>query len=115
MLDVEAMRAAAAHMIGEMDFSAFRASGCTAKTATREVTEIAVLAQEDEIWFEVRGNAFLRNMVRIMVGTLVRVGGGRMDPSQVVEILESRDRTRAGQTAPARGLALVEVYYGQRR
>lgn len=115
-LDVAAMEAAAAHMIGERDFSAFRAAGCTARTATREVTEVSLIRRGDDLlWVEVRGNAFLRNMVRIMVGTLVGVGEGRFTPAQVLEIVQSCDRTRAGQTAPGRGLTLVEVFYGARR
>ena len=61
---------------------------------------------------DVRGNAFLRNMVRILVGTLVEVGLGRLEPGQVAEIVASRDRTRAGPTAPPHGLTLVEVLYG---
>jgi len=111
-LDLEAMQRAAASIVGERDFSAFRAAGCTAATAVREVTEVSVhRAERDLILFDVRGNAFLRNMVRILVGTLVEVGQGQIDPANLPEILESRERTRAGQTAPAQGLCLVEVYY----
>ena len=68
--------------------------------------------EPDRIDIEVRGNAFLRNMVRILVGTLVEVGLGRIDPAQLGEIVASLDRTRAGPTAPAHGLTLVEVLYG---
>lgn len=115
-LAAEAMRAGAAHLLGEHDFAAFRAAGCTAHTTVRRIDEIAVTAVEPDILaVDVRGNAFLRNMVRIVVGTLAEVGSGRRDPAQVSEILASRDRTRAGLTAPAHGLELVEVRYdGQR-
>lgn len=111
-LDLAAMREAAPALVGEHDFSAFRASGCTALTAIRRVTEIEISQPEPGlVIFDVRGNAFLRNMVRIMAGTLVEVGVGRLQASQLPEILASRDRTRAGQTAPACGLTLVEVFY----
>ena len=114
-LDLDAMRRAAALIVGERDFSAFRAAGCSARTAVRRVEEIAVSEMDPHrIEIDVRGNAFLRNMVRILVGTLVEVGDGRLEPVQVGEILESRDRTRAGQTAPAHGLCLVEVFYEPR-
>jgi tRNA pseudouridine38-40 synthase len=112
-LDLEAMRAGAAHLLGEHDFAAFRAAGCTANTTTRRVDTIDLgqLAGEPVLAVDVRGNAFLRNMVRILVGTLVEVAQGRRPPAQVAEILESRDRTKAGITAPAHGLELVEVRY----
>lgn len=110
-LDLDAMRAAAAPLIGEHDFSAFRAAGCTARHAVRRVTRIDVTRAGDLVCVEVAGNAFVRNMVRILAGTLVAAGEGRLTPAQVADILESRDRTRAGQTAPAQGLTLVEVLY----
>lgn len=111
-LDLAAMREAAAALIGEHDFSAFRAAGCQAATATREVTEIAVTsAGDDELHLDVRGNAFLRNMVRIITGTLVAVGEGRLAATELPEILASRQRERAGVTAPPQGLTLMQVYY----
>ncbi|MEM9489116.1 MAG: tRNA pseudouridine(38-40) synthase TruA [Myxococcota bacterium] len=116
-LDTAAMDRAARHMIGERDFSAFRAAGCTAATATRAVTAIAIRRPAPDItppgllWIDVRGNAFLRNMVRIMAGTLVAVGEGRLAADDIPTILTNRDRTRAGQTAPARGLTLMRVFY----
>jgi tRNA pseudouridine38-40 synthase len=110
-LDLEAMRAGATHLLGEHDFSAFRAAGCTARTTTRRVDRIDVTRDDDRVVVDVRGNAFLRQMVRIVVGTLVEVGSGRRDPAQVAEILASKERPRAGITAPAQGLELVEVRY----
>jgi tRNA pseudouridine38-40 synthase len=104
-LDLSAMRAGAAALIGDHDFSAFRAAGCTAKTTLRRVDAVDVVQRGDLVELEVRGNAFLRQMVRIIVGTLVD------KPGQVPEILASLDRTRAGQTAPPQGLELVEVFY----
>jgi len=111
-LDLGAMQLAAGALLGEHDFSAFRAAGCTAKTATRRVDRIDVHRPDpDRVVVDVRGNAFLRNMVRILVGTLAEVGTGARPVSQVAEILASRDRTRAGITAPPQGLTLVEVRY----
>jgi tRNA pseudouridine38-40 synthase len=111
-LDVAAMRAAAPALIGEHDFSAFRAAGCQARTATRRITDISLAEPGDgRLVFEVRGNAFLRHMVRIVVGTLVEVGDGRIAPDALPDILASRDRERAGRTAPAHGLTLVQVFY----
>ena len=110
-LDLASMRSAAAAMIGEHDFSAFRASGCGARTTTRRVTEISISEREQLVTIDVRGNAFLRNMVRIMVGTLVAVGEGRSEPGEISDIIASADRTRAGQTAPPQGLTLMSVAY----
>lgn len=112
VLDLAVMRRAAELLLGERDFSAFRASGCTARTTVRRIDEITISEPNPHrLDFDVRGNAFLRNMVRILIGTLVEVGEGRRTPVQVAEIVESKDRTRAGQTAPAHGLCLVEVLY----
>ena len=111
-LDVDAMRAAAAAFPGERDFAALRAAGCTARTTTRNIEDVALSFLEPGVLaVDVRGNAFLRNMVRILVGTLVDVGEGRLPAAQVPEILASLDRTRAGQTAPPQGLYLVSVRY----
>jgi tRNA pseudouridine38-40 synthase len=117
-LALDAMRHAAALLIGEHDFAAFRAAGCTAKHAVRRLDQIEIGEVATEPWLlavDVRGNAFLRNMVRILVGTLVEVGRGRWPASQVAEILASRDRTRAGITAPAAGLELMSVSYEGRK
>ena len=111
-LDLPAMRQAALHMPGERDFSAFRAAGCAARTAVRAVHDVRVTTLEPEvIAIDVTGNAFLRNMVRIMAGTLVAVGEGRLDADQLPDILARGERTRAGQTAPAHGLTLMQVFY----
>jgi len=117
-LDLAAMRQASESLFGEHDFAAFRAAGCTARHTMRRIDDIAIAAEASEaglIGVDVRGNAFLRNMVRIVVGTLVEVGAGRRPIEQVAEILASRDRTRAGITAPAHGLELVAVHYDGRR
>jgi tRNA pseudouridine38-40 synthase len=115
-LSIDAMAAGAAPLIGEHDFAAFRAAGCTAATTVRRIDAIELSVPDPELLaIDVRGNAFLRNMVRILVGTLAEVGTGRRPPGQVAEILASRDRTRAGITAPAHGLELVEVRYDGER
>jgi tRNA pseudouridine38-40 synthase len=111
-LDRAAFLAGAAPLLGEHDFAAFRASGCTANTTIRRIDGIDLAEPEPGVLtVDVRGNAFLRNMVRILAGTLVEVGLGRRTPAQVAEILASLDRTKAGITAPAHGLELVEVRY----
>lgn len=111
-LDVARMRDAARALVGEHDFAAFRAAGCTAKTTVRRIDTVNVTEHPNDLLsIDVEGNAFLRNMVRILVGTLADVGRGALEVGQVAEILASRDRTKAGKTAPAHGLELVEVRY----
>lgn len=115
-LDEAAMREAARALVGQHDFAAFRAAGCSAKTTVRRIDSIDIeRAPDGVVTVDVRGNAFLRNMVRIVVGTLAEVGTGARPVAQVAEILASRDRTIAGITAPARGLELIEVRYDGRR
>ena len=110
-LDLELMRAGATHLIGEHDFAAFRSAHCAAKTTVRRVESIAISSEADLVRIDLHGNAFLRQMVRIIVGTLVEVGLGERPPAQVAEIMASLDRTNAGITAPPQGLELVEVKY----
>ena len=112
-LDVPAMVAASQHLLGRHDYSAFRASDCQAAHATRKLTCVEVTGSAgDELNFVVEGTAFLKHMVRNLVGTLIDVGRGRHAPTWVKEVLEGRDRTKAGPTAPAHGLCLDEVFYG---
>jgi tRNA pseudouridine(38-40) synthase len=108
-----AMQKAAAHFVGEQDFSAFRAVGADTapKDAVRHVMKATVTREGDVISFRVRADGFLYNMVRIMVGTLAAVAAGRMTPEDVLHALRSRDRTLAGSTAPACGLYLDRVFY----
>ncbi|MBL4633306.1 MAG: tRNA pseudouridine(38-40) synthase TruA [Kofleriaceae bacterium] len=110
-LDVDAMSEAAQALCGEHDFSSFRASGCGAKTPHRRIHKISVTRVGELVKIEVWGNAFLRNMVRIIAGTIVDVGRGRISAQQMAEILEAKDRRAARQTAPAQGLCLLEVFY----
>jgi len=112
-LDVEAMREGARALLGRRDFSAFRAADCQAPHAVREVREVSIAGEAGgEVVVEVEGTAFLKHMVRNIVGTLVEVGKGKQSAGWVAEVLASRDRMRAGQTAPAHGLCLVEVRMG---
>lgn len=111
-LDVAAMQAAARQLVGIHDFSAFRAVGCTAASTVRHMRDIAVETDGPCLQLRVEGNAFLLNMVRIFAGTLVAVGQGRLAADAIPEILASGDRRRAGQTAPAHGLTLDDVFYG---
>ncbi|MEO8699514.1 MAG: tRNA pseudouridine(38-40) synthase TruA [Kofleriaceae bacterium] len=110
-IEVAAMQAGAAALVGIHDFAAFRAAGCAAKTTIRRIDEVRVEQVGDEVIVDVRGNAFLRNMVRILAGTLAEIGTGARLATEVPEIIASRDRVRAGITAPAHGLELIEVRY----
>jgi tRNA pseudouridine38-40 synthase len=110
-LDAPAMQSAAAALVGTHDFSAFRSSSCAQKNPVRTVTRLDLVRHGDEIRFEVEGTAFLMNMVRILVGTLVDVGAGRIPAALVPTILADRDRRHAGRTAPAQGLTLMRVFY----
>jgi tRNA pseudouridine38-40 synthase len=112
-LDLEAMRQALPALLGKHDFSAFRAADCQAAHARRELTALALEGQGgDVLSLHVEGTAFLKHMVRNLVGTLVEVGRGRQPPGWVGEVLAAGDRTRAGPTAPPHGLCLEEVSYG---
>nr|WP_320050668.1 tRNA pseudouridine(38-40) synthase TruA [uncultured Desulfuromonas sp.] len=110
-LDVEAIRQAAAVLIGTHDFAAFQASGCAASTTERTLYDIAVDCHGDELIIDVRGSGFLKNMVRIIVGSLVEVGRGKSTTEKMAQILEQRQRCQAGLTAPPQGLCLMQVWY----
>ncbi len=110
-LDADAMHEAAQALIGEHDFSAFRAAGCQASTARREVTAISVLRDGDWLTLDVTANAFLQHMVRNITGTLVRIGAGEEPVAWAGDVLAGRDRTRGGIAAPPHGLTLVRVTY----
>ncbi len=110
-LDVGRMHAAAQTILGEHDFSAFRAQACQARTPVRDLQRLDVVRDGDRIVFEVRANAFLHHMVRNLVGCLTAIGSGEREPGWLREVRDGRDRTMAGATAPAAGLYLVAVVY----
>ena len=110
-LDIAAMKAAAARFVGRHDFAAFRASNCATKTSVRRIDSVDVSKEGDFIIIDVVGEGFLKNMVRVMVGTLVDIGKGRFSEEYVSWLLLDRDRKKAGVTAPACGLCLMKVYY----
>ena len=110
-LDETRMQAAAQLLLGEHDFSAFRAAGCQANTAVRELTDLRIGRNGDWLTIDVTANAFLMNMVRNIVGTLAAVGLGEQRVEWVSEVLESRDRKTGGITAPPHGLTLIAVEY----
>jgi len=112
-LDLAAMAEAARCLEGRHDFAAFQAAGGAAHSTEREVMRSEVArAAGSLVTYEVCGNGFLRHMVRAMVGSLVEIGRGRRSPAWLADVLAARDRTRAGPTAPAQGLFLVRVEYG---
>jgi tRNA pseudouridine38-40 synthase len=110
-LDTHGMREAAMRLLGEHDFRSFRSSDCDRLNTVRIIRRFDVRREGALLSFEVEGTAFLRNMVRILAGTLVAVGKGKMTPEEVAALLTTFDRTRAGVTAPACGLTLVRVIY----
>jgi len=110
-LDWTVMEEAAASFLGEHDFTAFMASGSSIKTTVRTITGISFNNNGDLWEITFTGNGFLYNMVRIMAGTLYEVGYGRLKPQAIKTIIEGKDRSKAGITAPAHGLYLKEVYY----
>lgn len=110
-LDAERMHAAAQAIAGKHDFSAFRAAGCQAATASREIFSIEVTRVGDKIYLDVTANAFLQHMVRNIAGTLVAIGAGELPVEAMRSILDSRDRKQGGVAAPPHGLTLVSVAY----
>ena len=110
-LDLAAMRSACALFIGEHNFAAFRASNCAAKTTVRKINSLDLVQDGSLIHLDVNGSGFLKNMVRIIAGTLVEVGQGRRAPQDVTRLLREGDRQVSGMTAPPHGLCLMEVYF----
>ena len=124
-LDLGSMNKASALLLGEHDFSAFRGTGCGAKTTIRTIHSITLSRHDyidfmtarvygDFIKIRIEANAFLRHMVRNIVGTLAEVGKGRISPETLTDILASCDRKMAGPTAPAKGLFLEKVFFPDR-
>lgn len=110
-IDLSKMKQASRAFLGRHDFLGFAASGFTVKTTVREIYSLDIEKNGDLIKITVTGDGFLYNMVRIMAGTLAFAGCGKIDPESMEEIIASKDRKRAGITAPPQGLFLTEVYY----
>ncbi|QZY54798.1 tRNA pseudouridine(38-40) synthase TruA [Crassaminicella profunda] len=110
-LKLEAMKKGASYFIGEHDFEAFCSKKSKKKSMVRQIYNIDITREGNEIHILFHGNGFLHNMVRIMVGTLIEIGQGKRKPEDVKEMIASKVRKNAGPTAPARGLFLYEVDY----
>ena len=105
------MQQAADYLVGEHDFQSFCAAGAQVKTTVRTIYEVRVQREGELITLRITGNGFLYNMVRIIAGTLMKVGQGEWEPEYVQEILDAKDRMKAGPTAPAKGLTLMKISY----
>lgn len=110
-LDTEAMKKAAAYLLGTHDFAAFTSAKKSKKSTVRTIEKIRIEKEEELLRFYFSGNGFLFHMVRILMGTLLEVGTGKRTPEEILEILESKNRSRAGALVPAQGLTLMEVRY----
>ncbi len=110
-LDVKAMNKAASFLKGEHDFSSFQAADCDSDNPWHRIKRVSVLKEKDFIKITIEATAFLRHMVRSIVGSLVEVGKGKTTVAGFKQVLEAQDRSRAGRTAPPQGLFLVEVKY----
>ena len=110
-LNAERMATAANQLLGEHDFSSFRAAGCQAHSPVRTVTDFSLNVQGSWVWFDITANAFLQHMVRNIAGCLIEVGCGKRDADWIAYLLEAKDRTKAGITAPPSGLYLAGVEY----
>jgi tRNA pseudouridine38-40 synthase len=110
-LDINKMKIATEYLVGTHDFTTFSSAKTSVTDKVRTLYQVDIHKQDDEIVFELRGNGFLYNMVRIIVGTLLEVGNGKRDPIDISTILKQRDRRSAGKTIPGYGLYLWNVFY----
>lgn len=113
-LDVDKMQAAAAHLMGEHDFSSFRSSQCQANHAIRIIRELRVQRQGDRVVIDISANGFLHNMVRIIAGCLMAVGKGDKPSDWLASLLQAQDRRQAAVTAPPNGLCFLQAHYPKR-
>ncbi len=111
-LDIDAMKKAAEYLLGEHDFNCFMAAGGQVKSTVRTIYSVDIKKENDMVKISVCGNGFLYNMVRIIVGTLVYVGGGKLSPDDMKKIIDSKNRNFAGITAPPQGLFMKNVDFG---
>tara|TARA_B100001123_G_C14947503_1_gene882343 strand:+ start:22 stop:759 length:738 start_codon:yes stop_codon:yes gene_type:complete len=110
-LEVDKMKNAANYFVGKYDFNSFRSIDCQSSSSIKTINSCKVNQTNEEIVIDVSAKSFLHSQVRIMVGTLVEVGKGKIKPEEIKKIIESKDRARAGPTAPAHGLYLIKVDY----
>ena len=110
-LNLEKMNEACKYFLGEHDFASFCAAGSQVESTVREIYDLKVKKERDLLTISVTGNGFLYNMVRIIAGTLLKVGGGQILPEDISKIIEGKNRSLAGPTAPAKGLTLVKICY----
>ena len=110
-LNIEKMQQACKFFVGEHDFASFCAAGSQVESTVREIYDLHVKKEGDLLTISVTGNGFLYNMVRIIAGTLLKVGRGQFAPEDIEKIIQGKDRSLAGPTAPAKGLTLVEIRY----
>lgn len=110
-LDVARMQKAASYLVGEHDFKSFCATAAVVETTVRTIYTLDVTKQDEMITIRVTGNGFLYNMVRIIAGTLIQVGIGAIEPEDIEEILQAKERNAAGPTAPACGLTMIGIEY----
>lgn len=111
LLNYQAMKLACSYYIGTHDFEGFKSTGSSVKTSIRTIKSAYLTKTGDKVIFYVEADGFLYNMVRIMVGTLIDVGIGKIKPEDIINVINSKDRNRAGKTVPASGLCLEIVYY----
>ena len=110
-LNISKMKNAIKYIEGEHDFSSFKSSGTSSKSSVRVIYKAEIIEDGEKIYIELTGNGFLYNMVRIIAGTLVEVGLGKIEPEAIKNIIEKKERILAGKTLPAHGLCLMEVQY----
>lgn len=111
-LDIDAMKEAASYIVGTHDFKCFETAGGTPReTTVRTISALEISEDAESLIIEVTGDGFLYNMVRIIAGTLIEAGGGKRTPASVGDVIESKDRSGAGFTAPPQGLYLKEIYF----
>ena len=113
-LDVNKMREAAQHLLGEHDFNGYRAAGCQSKNPVKELRRLDIHCQDEWIWFDLTANGFLQHMVRNIVGVLCKIGANAASTNWAKEVLQSRDRAQGGVTFPPDGLYFVKVDYDAR-
>lgn len=110
-LDLSQMKKSIKYFEGEHDFKAFKASGTSSKSSVRTIYKADIYQENEKIFIEITGNGFLYNMVRIIVGTLVEVGLGKIKPEKIIDIIQQGKRENAGKTFPPNGLYLLKVMY----